>query len=159
VNKADLIRKLIAVLRELLDAGTRAARASGEAATDPDSKAENKYDTRNLEASYLARGQAFRVAEAAEALNELESLPARPFAPGQPIASGALVTLKGAEETFHCLLSPAAGGTEVDMDGTPVMVVTPSSPLGSKLKGRKAGERFEMQPGRPASSVVIESVE
>ncbi len=159
VNKTALIRNLTAVLREVLDAGTRAARASSEAATDQDSKAENKYDTRNLEASYLARGQAFRVAEAAEALNELELLPARPFQSGQPIGTGALVTLKGADETFHCFLSPAAGGTEVEVDGVKVMVITLSSPLGAKLKGRKAGDRFEMQPGRPASAVVIESVE
>ncbi|HEX2749900.1 MAG TPA: hypothetical protein VHM91_17965 [Verrucomicrobiales bacterium] len=159
MNKTALLRNLTAALREVLDAGTRAARASSEAATDPDSKAENKYDTRNLEASYLARGQAFRVAEAAEALNELELLTARPFESSQPIGTGALVTLKGPDETFHCFLSPAAGGTEVEVDGIQVMVITPSSPLGAKLKGRKAGDRFEMQPGRPGSAVLIESVE
>ena len=47
----------------------------------------------------------------------------------------------------------------VEVDGVKVMVITLSSPLGAKLKGRKAGDRFEMQPGRPASAVVIESVE
>lgn len=159
MSKEDLIRKLLSVLREQLDAGTRAAKATGEAATDPDSKAENKYDTRNLEASYLARGQAFRVAEVAEALRELESFSARRFDPQQPIGTGALVALHGAHESFHCFLCPAAGGTELQIEGTEVMVITPSSPLGAKLMGRRAGDRFEMQTGRPASSVTIFSVQ
>jgi hypothetical protein len=159
VNKNDLLRKLIDVLRDLLDAGMRAARATGEAATDPDSKAENKYDTRNLEASYLARGQAFRVAETAEALRELEGFQARPFAQGDAIGLGALVKLRGKAESFRCFLCPAAGGTEVELEGEKVMIITPSSPLGGKLMGRKAGESLEMQPGRPGSTVAIESVE
>lgn len=159
MNKTDILQKLTEVLRSLLEAGTRAARASGEAATDPDSKAENKYDTRNLEASYLARGQAFRVAEATEALSEIEAFRPRAFAPDEAIAMGALVTLKGREETFRCLLCPAAGGTEVTLDGEEVMIITPSSPLGGKLAGRTKGDRLEMQTGRPGSLVLIESVE
>lgn len=159
MNKTELLRKLTALLRGVLDDNTRAAKASGEAATDPGSKAENKYDTRNLEASYLARGQAFRVADAAEALAELETLSDRPFAPGQPISTGALVTLRGAGETLYYLFSPAAGGTEVELDGHEVILITPSSPLGTKLKGRRAGDTFEMQPGRPASLMTIVAVE
>jgi len=158
VNKGDLIRKIIAHLSATLSAGTKAARATTAAATDPDSKAENKYDTRNLEASYLARGQAFRVAETMEALREFESLTGKTFAPDQTISEGALVSLRGADGTFHYFLGPAAGGTEVELDGTEVMVITPSSPLGANLMKRKAGDRFELNPGRPASAVVIESV-
>ena len=90
MNKGDLLRKITTHLRDALAAGTQAARATSDAATDPDSKAENKYDTRNLEASYLARGQAFRVAETMEALREFESLTAMAFGPGRAIAEGAL---------------------------------------------------------------------
>ena len=158
VNKGDLIRKITAHLSDVLAAGTKAARATSDAATDPDSKAENKYDTRNLEASYLARGQAFRVAETMEALREFESMTARTFAPGQAIGEGALVSLRGADGTFHYFIGPAAGGTEVTLDGIEVMVITPSSPMGAKLMGRKAGDKCELNPGRPASAVVIESV-
>ena len=158
MNKGDLISKITAHLRDTLTAGTKAARATANAATDPDSKAENKYDTRNLEASYLARGQAFRVAETMEALSEFESLTPKMFAPGQPITEGALVSLSGADETLHYFIGPAAGGTEVELDGTEVMVITPSSPLGARLMKRRAGDQFELHPGRPASSVMIESV-
>ena len=159
MNKGDLISKIIAHLSDTLAAGTKAARATTDAATDPDSKAENKYDTRNLEASYLARGQAFRVAETAEALSAFESLTAKDFAPGQAISEGALVSLRGADGTFYYFIGPAAGGTEVPLDGTEVMVITPSSPLGAKLMKRKTGDQFELNPGRPASAVVITAIE
>ncbi|MEM9081461.1 MAG: hypothetical protein AAGC74_12300, partial [Verrucomicrobiota bacterium] len=52
---------LEAVRKELagrLAALGRAVSDSAAAATDPDSKAESKYDTRSLEMSYLAAGQA-----------------------------------------------------------------------------------------------------
>ena len=52
------MRKLSALSKALLD--------SSAAATDPGSKAEGKYDTRSLEMSYLAAGQARQ----AEALGE-----------------------------------------------------------------------------------------
>jgi transcription elongation GreA/GreB family factor len=159
VNKAALIRTIIAHLREQLAAGTSAARATSAAATDPDSKAENKYDTRNLEASYLARGQAFRVAETMEALREFESLTPKPFAPDAAAGEGALVSLSGADGTHHYFIGPAAGGTEVSLDGTEVMVITPASPLGAKLMRRRRGEHIELQAGRLASSVMIAAVQ
>ena len=159
MNKGDLLRKITTHLRDALTAGTKAARATSEAATDPDSKAENKYDTRNLEASYLARGQAFRVAETMEALREFESLTAMAFGPGRAIAEGALVSLRGADGTFHYFIGPAAGGTEVTIDGIEVMVITPSSPLGAKLMGRRTGDQCELTHGRAGSVVSISAVE
>lgn len=159
MDKASLIRKIVTLLSEALAASTKAARATEAAATDPDSKAENKYDTRNLEASYLARGQAFRVAETAEALRAFEGLTPRHFVAGQPVAEGALVTVRGVDGLLDYFIGPAAGGTEVEIDGREVIVVTSSSPLGAKLMKRKAGEKIELQPGRPASAILIEAVE
>jgi transcription elongation GreA/GreB family factor len=150
VNKTALIQTIAARLRALLSAGTDSARATTAAATDPDSKAENKYDTRNLEASYLARGQAFRVAEAQAALAEFETLTAKTFRPEQAIAEGALVAVQSGGETLHYFIGPAAGGTEVTVDGVEVMVITRQAPLGAALMGRRAGESVALQPGRPA---------
>jgi len=159
VTKSDIIPAVIAHLRDLLAAGSAAARATTAAATDPDSKAENKYDTRNLEASYLARGQAFRVAETMEALQELESFRPAPFAPGAAISEGALVSLTGTDGTSHYFIAPAAGGTEIFIGETPVIILTPASPLGAKLMRRRTGDQFELQPGRASSSVKITAVQ
>ena len=159
VDKARLIRTITDALRDALAANTKAARAAEAAATDPDSRAENKYDTRNLEASYLARGQAFRVAELTEAVSAFATLIPKEFGPGQPAGEGALVTVRGADGTLCYLIGPAGGGTEVTCAGREIIVITPSSPLGASLMKRRAGDRFELRPGRPATAVAIESVE
>lgn len=158
MDKASVIQLIIAHLRQSLDAGTSAARASSAAATDPDSRAENKYDTRSLEASYLARGQALRVAETSDALAAFTSLQPRSFGPADPILEGALVELSGPDGRFFCFIGPAAGGTEIPCGDTTVMVVTRSSPLGSRLLRQTTGAVIEVSPGRPSSRLRILSV-
>lgn len=151
VLKQDILDSILAALTLELEALTRGARASFAAATDPDSKAENKYDTRTLEASYVARGQAQRVAELDAALHGFRSLSGNEWPPASPIATGALITLRApAGESEHYFLGPGAGGTEVRNEGREILVITPNSPLGQKLLGRRAGDRLEVRPGRQA---------
>lgn len=56
--KSELLELIRAELRARLDRLAKAAMDAHAAATDPGSKAESKYDTRSLEESYLATGQA-----------------------------------------------------------------------------------------------------
>ena len=72
MNKRALIKKIIAQLASGLDAYVRAARAAHAEATHEQSRAENKYDTRGLEASYLARGQSQQAAEIEAAVPSAE---------------------------------------------------------------------------------------
>ena len=74
MQKSAVLDSILARLDTELEALMRGARASFAAATDPDSKAENKYDTRTLEASYVARGQAQRVEELQQALRGFRDL-------------------------------------------------------------------------------------
>lgn len=152
MNKADILRQIIATLNAELATLTRAANDAFAAATDPDSKAENKYDTRNLEASYVARGQAKRVVELQEAVHAMEALPSQPLDSG---TIGALVSLEAPEGVTHYLLAPAAGGTEIMHQGNEVVVITPASPLGQKLTGRRAGESILLRPGVMAKVVTV----
>jgi hypothetical protein len=77
--KTALLEKIRTELNAQLDRLTRAAMDAHAAATDPDSKAEGKYDTRSLEASYLAAGQARQVEEIAEAVKTLRRAAFRTF--------------------------------------------------------------------------------
>ena len=155
MNKRLLLDQIIAVLSAELDALTTAANASFAAATDPDSKAENKYDTRSLEASYVARGQAQRVADLQEAVHVFNAMSGSDFDPASLITLGTLVTLKSAEGLHHYFIATHAGGTEVVSEGSEVFVITPASPLGQKLMARRQGDRVLLRPGVEA---VIESV-
>jgi len=72
-SKSALLERIRAELRARFERLAAAAREAHAAATDPGSKAESKYDTRNLEASYLATGQARQVEELAAAIRIFET--------------------------------------------------------------------------------------
>jgi hypothetical protein len=79
MNKRALIKKIIGRLTEELGIYFRAARASRTEATHESSKAENKYDTRGLEASCLAHGQSKQAAELQAVIAAFEKLDAGAF--------------------------------------------------------------------------------
>ena len=144
MNKRALIKKIIAQLASGLDAYVRAARAAHAEATHEQSRAENKYDTRGLEASYLARGQSQQAAEIEAAITAFEKLEARTFGAGEAIDLGALVELESAGEQTLYFIGPKAGGTEVVHQKHEVLVITPQSPLGEQLIGRKQGDVLQI---------------
>jgi hypothetical protein len=124
---------------------TQSALAAKQAATHSESKAEDQYDTRGLEASYLAGAQAKRVGELEAFLGQLRHWDFRPFSATTPIASTALVELRGEEKTLFCLLLPEGGGRSLDYEGKTIQITTPQSPLGEVLLGRKQGDEIELR--------------
>ncbi len=157
-DKRTLIGKIVAELANGLDIYIKAAQAAHAEATHESSKAENKYDTRGLEASYLARGQSRQAAETAQAIQEFESLELRSFSSDDVIDLAALVQLKSGKERSVYFIGPRAGGTSVVHRDVEVMVITPSSPLGQQIVGRKQGERLKLQIGPTIDEFQIESV-
>jgi transcription elongation GreA/GreB family factor len=161
-NKRALVEKIVAALAGGLDVYAKAARAAHAEATHESSKAENKYDTRGLEASYLARGQSKQAAETIQSIQEFQALILREFSPQEEIDVGAFVELKSRRESrresnFY-FIGPRAGGTEVIHDGIEVLVITPTSPLGQQIVGRKQGDKLKLQIAGAASELRIESV-
>ena len=145
MDKRALIEKVIAQLNGELELLEKAARAAHSEATHESSKAENKYDTRGLEAAYLARGQSRQAAEAAQSIEEFQKLPLKDFTATDEIDVGAVVELNGKRERNFYFIAPRAGGTEVTLDGEEVLVITPHSPLGGQLVGRKQGEKVKVE--------------
>ncbi len=157
MNKRDLLARIVARLQSELAAITTAALATHAEATDEENKAEDKYDTRGLEASYLAHGQSKAAEEAAQAVAQFQALSLRDFAANEPIGLGALVVLEGREKSFY-FFGPRAGGTEIEWDGRTVMVITPQSPLGRQLLGRRQGDSLQLELGGRRSEFRIAQV-
>lgn len=158
MNKHTIVEKITTAITAELMAYTRSAKAAHAEATDEQSKAENKYDTRGLEASYLAQGQSRQAAELALALQQYESLVLRDFGPGEPIDTGAVVELERAGERTFYFIGPRGGGTEIDYEGRTILVVTPQSPMGQQLMGRKQGEPLEIKVGRKSDRYRVAAV-
>ena len=147
MNKQEIIRQIIAQLANELELLAKAARAAHSEATHESSKAENKYDTRGLEASYLARGQSRQANEIEQAIEQLEAMEVRSYAAQDPIDLGALVELDADGERALYFIAPRAGGTEVTQGKSEVLVITPQSPLGEQLMGRREGEQLQIVIG------------
>jgi len=140
MDKQKVISKIIAQLVEELDAWIKAAQAAHAESTHEQSKAENKYDTRALEASYLAQGQSRQAAELEAALAAFNSLGTAPLPDGSPVDIGALVELEASGQKSYYFVGAKAGGMEVLHEGQEVIVITLQSPLGKQLDGKKQGD-------------------
>lgn len=143
IDKAAVIRT---VRNELVSQYARVVAAAREAhgyATDPDSKAESKYDTRSLEASYLAVGQSEKAEELAAAIRSFQPEAFPPSSEDRCAELGAVLQVRYADQSIAVfLLATQGGGISCEWEGRPVMVVTPSAPVFQKLQGKRVGDRI-----------------
>ncbi len=147
MNKQVLIQKIVTHLEKELVALKEAAMATYEAATNEESKPENEYDTRGLEASYLAGAQAKRVGEIEELIYTYKDLEVRSFKADEAISSTALVEVQINDKRSFVFIMSKGGGTILTVDGISVQIVTPSSPLGEALLGLRVGDTAIVETG------------
>ena len=147
MNKSLLREAILAQLRAELARQTGAALLARDEAISEESRAENKYDTHSQEAAYLAEGQARQAGEVETSLAHYAAMPLPDFAPGDLIALGAVVELGRGDTRAWYFLGPRAGGLELRLEGRDVLVLTPQSPLGRELLGKRAGDTVRL-PGR-----------
>lgn len=147
MEKETIVKQLKEQIRSQYNRAVAALEGAREAATGDDTKAENKYDTRGLEASYLAAGQAEQAEELARAIAALDSFQFPDFDFDDPIDNGALIEADADGEIAYYLLSPAGGGLTIEPDEhTMVTVLGPASPLRQKLTGLTSGAMLEDPP-------------
>ena len=156
-SKTALKDELVRILASELEVRERAHKAALEGATHEEAKPENDKDTRALEQSYLARGEAARVEEMREGLVAAKAMVVRTFGQGEPVAVGALVATEQNGATTVLLLAPSGGGTRLAAGA--VQVVTPQSPLGRALLGKRAGDEFELVVAGRSREIAVLSVD
>lgn len=155
MSKQALKQELLSLLKADLEAAERAQRTTHEGATHEEARPENDKDTRALEQSYLAAGQARRVQELGADIALVASMPVGDAHNGK-VASGALVTIEDADGTSSELfIAPARGGTKL---AGGVQVVTPASPLGRVLLGKLEGDDCELTGAKGVRAISIVTV-
>ena len=143
--KRALLDQLLKKAREELVDLTRAALETKNFATDQEFKAESKYDTRALEASYLASAEAKRVEELKLEIQILEEVDPGVSTRIGEISLGALVNLSYGEREMFYFLIPTAGGTLLKINDHAVVVVSIFSPIGDAMLGLNKGDTFEVE--------------
>lgn len=159
IDKAKLLKLLRLDVEKALAVMTQAAKAAHDAATHPENKPENDKDTRGLEASYLAGAQSKRAAELAKTLQALNGLVPRAFKATDTVAATALVRIEVDETESVVFICPFGAGLKASLGGVDIQVITPQSPLGDAVLGRKVGDAFEVQVAGRVREVRIVSVD
>lgn len=145
MDKQKLLQAVIAQMEEELSRAQTAFKSTNEAATAEENRPENQYDTRALEASFLARGQAARISELEHGIKVLRELPMKELSGDTPIQGGALVTVESDEAKATHFVLPVGAGIQVASGKEKISVVTYSSPLGALLLGKTEGDSFVFQ--------------
>ena len=154
MDKAALVAAAIADVEATLRRQRGANRQASEGATDSESRAESKWDTGGLEASYLARGYARQFEESAGRLQQLRNYRPVSFS-DRPISQGALVQCDTGGQPFWIFLLDC-GGLELNFEGREVTFISQYSPLGQALQNKREGDAFSVPGG---ISGTIRSVE
>ena len=134
IDKGQMVAAVLALFREELASLEQMTQLARDEATSPESRPENKYDTRATEASYLAAGQGQRLV----ALRRLVAFLETP-APGLR-----LYALEGDAGAAWFLLAPDGGGRRVQLGGREVVVVTAESPVGASLAASHEGDSVKI---------------
>ena len=148
MNKLLVLQKILNALQHDLDGLKQAVKVAHESATHGESKAENKYDTRGLEASYLAHGQAKRAVEIEASLLVYKAITPESLSHAlTEVTISSLVELEDQDGVVRWVwLGLDAGGVKFTFEGNEVTIITPQSPLGAALVGRVLGDLFELNP-------------
>ncbi|MCB0420072.1 MAG: GreA/GreB family elongation factor [Bdellovibrionales bacterium] len=145
LKKQEIYQKIIESLEQELNTMIQSAKNAKDAATNEESKAENKYDTRGLEASYLAGAQAKRATELREMINLFKTTPVQNYDSTTPIGHTALVKLQHDDHITWYFVAPQEGGLTLHYQDYTIFVISPFSPVGQALMGRKQGDEFELE--------------
>jgi Transcription elongation factor, GreA/GreB, C-term len=161
IDKSKLVADFIILIEQTLALAIQSQQTTVDYVTHEDNKAENQYDTRGLEASYLARGQAERVADLRECMTYFKNTIFKNYTDSTPIGNVALieiVNITQPDDIKMLLMMPKGGGLAIDHLGQSVQIVTASSPLGHSLLGKKTGDEIMYSSGQKTREYEIISV-
>jgi transcription elongation GreA/GreB family factor len=148
MDKTFLLRQLGEKLRSAVQSAHQASQEARQEARTGAARAVN-----------LALGQGLRSVASREALDLLDAFRAPPLRKGEPIGLGAVVEVEVDDGSGRTLfIAPVGAGEELtgpDGDGL-FQVVTPASPLGKAVMGRRVGDVVEVPiRGEPAECTIV----
>jgi transcription elongation GreA/GreB family factor len=147
MDKRFLVDQLASRLRESAEVARRAGQAAAEEAREGATPAEKREDARvALEQGNLARGQAARAQRATAELSALVFFRPGPQPSGGPVSLGAVVEVEDGAQGRTFFLAPVGAGIELTGPGGDgyLSVVTPHSPVGRAVIGRRVGDTVEV---------------
>lgn len=154
-EKKRIVERLRQMLEERAGQALRAADEAREGIMIGSERTRNRGERGAiLEETYLISAQ---MRQAAEYRNTARVLDGLVLIPASRVATGSAVSLQDRQsgENTVCLIVPGAMGLTMEEGSGPVRLVSPESPLGQALMGRRRGNRIELNTAGKTSSLLI----
>lgn len=143
IDKKEIVSQLRTRVEDELAKVKEAYASSHNLATSSELKSEGKYDTRSIEAGYIAGAQKKRVDELELELGLLDEINTE-HTP-ESISVGSLVTIEFNKMERLYFISSTGGGSMLNFSGETVLVISAFSPIGSEAIGLESGDEFEVE--------------
>jgi transcription elongation GreA/GreB family factor len=140
IDKQKIIDQLKHRLQVELDKAKQAFETTRKHTTSKELQAEGKYDTRSIEAGYLAGAQKKRVAELEQEVELLGEINIK-HTP-EAISVGSLAEIEFNQIKRLYFISSSSGGTLLKVDEHPILVISAFSPIGIQAIGLGRDESF-----------------
>jgi transcription elongation GreA/GreB family factor len=147
MDKNDLLAQLVAHVNATLQDARQAMEAAAQEAREGATPAEKREDARvALEQGSLARGHQQRLNRALADLAALEGFMPKTLSAKAPIEPGAVVEVESDDVGRTFFIAPVGAGVELAGPGGDgfLSVVTPTSPIGKAVLGRRQGDVVEI---------------
>jgi len=153
--KPEIIEKILLILSGKLENIQAITEQSRQDVIHGDMKQEGKYDTRAIEAGYLAGAQKKRL----EILElEIEQIKNLELESSPIVVPGSLVKVTQGNDFKNYFVTFATGGFKVLLSNkTEIIVISSVSPVGKSLSGKKNNDFFEFKT--PKTAIELEILE
>ena len=143
MNKKAVLEFLKDQLQTEFEKVKHAFETSRGHATSQELKSEGKYDTRSIEAGYLAGAQKVRVDELENDIKLLDEIDLS--LPNDTVSVGSLVEIEHNNMTRTYFISSTSGGTMIKDGDKVILIISAFSPIGAEVIGLSAGDSFEVE--------------
>lgn len=107
-----------------------------------DMKQDGKYDTRAIEAGYLAGAQKRRLQELQNDIDSIKLISIE--SNSTEVGVGSMVKVSKEEELKRFFIVNASGGFSVEIENKEVMVISSKSPVAKSIWSKEQGDEFIM---------------
>ncbi len=125
-------------------------------ATSDELKSEGKYDTRAIEASYLAQAQMKRLQDLKDDLGLISDIEVD--RKSNKVELGALVRLEQNNKESLYFISSALGGKVLNINGVVILVISVFSPIGHESLELSEGEVFTLETPKENRSYLVKEI-
>jgi|GEM_PF-2044655 hypothetical protein len=156
IDKKSLLQQLISLIQADIEKQKKSfARAKRESADAP-GRMQSRYDTMGIESAWVADGLAKALNEKELSLRRLQTFMFSNSTPDVRLGSIVVVSSLDSSALEYYFILPTASGYKLQDQGSTIVTLTPITPLGKLLIGRRVNDDFDVQFPKPRTLVIEE---